>query len=122
MPESMPSESLPSLSIPSTENLALETDKTGHDMANHSGHDLVNETVDIDDTPKAEKTFREKLLILLKDNALLFLTLIGVVVGFSLGFGLRQYDLSDSGLMWLGKRGCHVFPENELFVMSGITT
>ena len=59
MPESMPSESLPSLSVPNTENLALETDKTWHDMANHSGHDLVNETVD--DTPKAEKTFREKL-------------------------------------------------------------
>ena len=45
---------------------------------------------------------RDELLLLLKQNALMILTLCGVILGFGLGFGLRRYELSDTGLMWLG--------------------
>ena len=45
---------------------------------------------------------RDEFLLLLKQNALMILTLCGVILGFGLGFGLRRYELSDTGLMWLG--------------------
>ena len=64
-----------------------------HDKANNSGHNMTN----------SKKTIPGKLLSILKDNALLFLTFCGVLIGFGLGFGVRGHDLSDSGLMWLGK-------------------
>ena len=51
----------------------------------------------------ARKKFWRKLRSKIKENLLLLLTLCGVLVGFGLGFGLRRYELSDSGLMWLGK-------------------
>ena len=57
----------------------------------------VRATENVDN--KTCQSFAEKL----KDNLLLILTLFGVCVGFALGFGLRQHDLSDSGLMWLGR-------------------
>ena len=61
--------------------------------AKQNGYSTVNSSL----------TARRKILAVLRDNALLFVTLCGVIVGFGLGFGLRQYDLSDSGMMWLGK-------------------
>jgi hypothetical protein len=42
-------------------------------------------------------------VVLLKQNAVLFLTLIGVVIGFALGFGIREAHPSSDALMWLGK-------------------
>ena len=39
----------------------------------------------------------------LRHNALLLVTLCGVILGFGLGFGFRQHELSELGLMWLGK-------------------
>ena len=39
----------------------------------------------------------------LRYNALLLVTLCGVILGFGLGFGFRQHELSELGLMWLGK-------------------
>lgn len=53
----------------------------------------------------ARKKFWRKLRSKIKENLLLLLTLCGVLVGFGLGFGLRRYELSDSGLMWLGLPG-----------------
>ena len=39
----------------------------------------------------------------LRYNALLLVTLCGVILGFGLGFGFRKHELSELGLMWLGK-------------------
>ena len=47
---------------------------------------------------------KEELFLVLKQNGLMILTLLGVVLGFGLGFGLRRYDLSDTALMWLGNK------------------
>ena len=69
-------------------------DGSGYDTAKHSGHNMTN----------SKKTIPGKLLNILKDNALLFLTFCGVLIGFGLGFGVRGHDMSDSGLMWLGIR------------------
>ena len=46
---------------------------------------------------------RKELRIVLRQNALVILTLFGVILGFGLGFGVRPLELSDTGLMWLGK-------------------
>ena len=40
---------------------------------------------------------------LLKENAVLVLTLIGVVLGFAVGFGVRELNPSDDALMWIGQ-------------------
>lgn len=42
---------------------------------------------------------------LLKQNAVLFLTLIGVVLGFAVGFGVREAKPSSDALMWIGMPG-----------------
>lgn len=39
----------------------------------------------------------------LKQNAVLLLTLLGVVLGFAIGFGVRELNPSDDALMWIGK-------------------
>ena len=75
-------------------------DKTGEDTVTCNSNQPtnmtnVNEEIDIDNSSKTDE--------FLTNNALLLFTLLGVIVGFSLGFGLRQYNLSDSSLMWLGK-------------------
>ncbi|KAK7484827.1 hypothetical protein BaRGS_00023870 [Batillaria attramentaria] len=41
----------------------------------------------------------------LKENAVLLLTFIGVVVGFAVGFGVRELDPSPDALMWIGMPG-----------------
>ena len=45
---------------------------------------------------------KAELRAILRRNALMLFTLCGVLVGFGLGFGVRPYGLSDTGLMWLG--------------------
>ena len=54
------------------------------------------------DESMGKMSSREELFLVLKQNGLMILTLLGVVLGFGLGFGLRRYDLSDTALMWLG--------------------
>ncbi|KAK7484828.1 hypothetical protein BaRGS_00023871 [Batillaria attramentaria] len=41
----------------------------------------------------------------LKENAVLLLTLIGVVLGFAIGFGIRELKPSKDALMWIGMPG-----------------
>lgn len=72
---------------------AAKQDGPQHDKTNNSGHNMTN----------SKKTIPGKLLKILKENALLFFTFCGVLIGFGLGFVVRGHDLSDSGLMWLGK-------------------
>ena len=101
MPEPLSSESVLNSPVSSKEIMTLETDNT---VNNSNGRTKVNKNVDdADGKAKEMRKFKEKVWIFLTNNALLLFTLIGVIVGFSLGFGLRQHDLSDSGLMWLGK-------------------
>ena len=45
---------------------------------------------------------KAELRVILRRNALMLFTLCGVIVGFALGFGVRPYGLSETGLMWLG--------------------
>ena len=47
-------------------------------------------------------TGKAELRAILRRNALMLFTLCGVIAGFGLGFGVRPYRLSDTGLMWLG--------------------
>lgn len=42
---------------------------------------------------------------LLQENAMLLLTLLGVVLGFALGFGVREARPSSDALMWIGMPG-----------------
>lgn len=37
------------------------------------------------------------------DNLLLVLTLVGVILGFVVGFGFREAHPSEDALMWIGK-------------------
>ena len=82
-------------------------DITGKDTitCNRDEPTNINGKIDFDNSSNADKvkTVKGKLCLFLTNNALLLFTLLGVIVGFSLGFGLRKYDLTDSGLMWLGK-------------------
>lgn len=41
----------------------------------------------------------------LKENAVLLLTLVGVVFGFAIGFGVRELKPSADALMWIGMPG-----------------
>jgi len=47
--------------------------------------------------------YQWKCVGVIKQNALVVLTLFGVCVGFGTGFLLQSRDLSYSGLMWLGE-------------------
>ena len=49
-----------------------------------------------------ERNLQKSFILKVKENLLLLLTCCGVILGFGLGFGIRSYSLSDSGLMWLG--------------------
>ena len=49
-----------------------------------------------------ERNLQTSFILKLKENLLLLLTCCGVILGFGLGFGVRAYNLSGSGLMWLG--------------------
>ncbi|KAK7090285.1 hypothetical protein V1264_010100 [Littorina saxatilis] len=42
---------------------------------------------------------------LAKENAVLLLTLLGVVLGFAIGFGVRELHPSDDAIMWIGMPG-----------------
>ena len=99
MPEPLSSETELSSPVSSKEIMTLETNNTVNETVNGNGRTKVNKN----GKAKEMRTIKEKVWIFLTNNALLLFTLIGVIVGFSLGFGLRQHDLSDSGLMWLGK-------------------
>ena len=39
---------------------------------------------------------------ILAENAVLLLTLVGVVLGFAIGFGVRELEPSQDALMWIG--------------------
>lgn len=52
--------------------------------------------------PKSAK-MGSKVTTCLRREALLLLTLLGVCVGFVIGFGLREVDPSDDALMWIGE-------------------
>ena len=40
---------------------------------------------------------------LMKENIVLFLTLAGVVLGFAIGFGVRELNPTADALMWIGQ-------------------
>lgn len=44
-----------------------------------------------------------KVTTCLRREVLLWLTLLGVCVGFGIGFGIREADPSDDTLMWIGE-------------------
>jgi hypothetical protein len=39
----------------------------------------------------------------LKDNLLLILTIVGIILGFIIGFAIRQLEPSEDAIMWLGE-------------------
>lgn len=51
----------------------------------------------------ASKTDEGKCKRFFKSNLLVILTFLGAAVGFGIGIGVREYSLSDSALMWIGK-------------------
>ena len=53
--------------------------------------------------PCEEISLGNMILGHVKRNLLLITTLIGVVVGFGIGFGVRPYQPTDTSLMWIGK-------------------
>ncbi|XP_033724713.1 putative sodium-dependent excitatory amino acid transporter glt-6 [Pecten maximus] len=48
---------------------------------------------------------RSRCGMILRANGLVILTLIGVTVGMSIGFGTRHYQFTDSAVMWIGMVG-----------------
>lgn len=48
----------------------------------------------------------------IRDNLLMVITLLSVVLGFAIGFGIRETEISEIGWMWLGKTevGDTLFP------------
>ncbi|XP_052782586.1 excitatory amino acid transporter-like [Mya arenaria] len=46
-----------------------------------------------------------RIIAVVKENALLVLTLVGVALGIGLGFAVRETNPSDTALMWLGLPG-----------------
>lgn len=55
--------------------------------------------------PCEDKTLGRKILEHVKRNLLLLLTVVGVIVGFGIGFGVRPAKPSDTALMWIGILG-----------------
>lgn len=53
--------------------------------------------------PCEDKTLGQRIWGHVKHNSLLILTLVGVIVGFGIGFGVRTSNPSDTALMWIGK-------------------
>lgn len=41
--------------------------------------------------------------VYLQQNAVLLLTLLGVVIGFAIGFGVRELKPSGDALLWIGE-------------------
>ncbi|KAK7477592.1 hypothetical protein BaRGS_00031140 [Batillaria attramentaria] len=52
-----------------------------------------------------KKAFVPKLKVFLRDSAMFFLTIAGIVIGFALGFGVRELNPSKDALMWIGMPG-----------------
>ncbi|XP_025079693.1 LOW QUALITY PROTEIN: excitatory amino acid transporter-like [Pomacea canaliculata] len=78
---------------PEEESLTAEIQK------NLKNEEVVIETFD------TKQAFVPKVKIFLRGNALLILTMVGIVAGFALGFGIRELDPSRGALMWLGMPG-----------------
>lgn len=76
---------------PEEESLTAEIQK------NLKNEEVVIETFD------TKQAFVPKVKIFLRGNALLILTMVGIVAGFALGFGIRELDPSRGALMWLGR-------------------
>ena len=53
--------------------------------------------------PCEESSVGKRVLVHLRRNLLLLLTVLGVIVGFGIGFGVRPSKPSDTALMWIGK-------------------
>ncbi|KAK0066514.1 excitatory amino acid transporter 3 [Biomphalaria pfeifferi] len=52
-----------------------------------------------------EKSFKRKVGMIIKQNGLILATFVGIILGFCLGLGLRELEMSDHALMWLGLPG-----------------
>ncbi|CAL1537304.1 unnamed protein product [Lymnaea stagnalis] len=52
-----------------------------------------------------ERSCRRRVAFVVKQNGLILATFVGIIVGFCLGLGLREVDMSDHALMWLGLPG-----------------
>ena len=72
---------------------------------------LLNDTEVVSETRNVQHGFRSiilerpafrKVVRFVRENLLLLTTICGVILGFGLGFLLRQCKLTDQGLMWLG--------------------
>lgn len=90
---------------PEEESLTAEIQK------NLKNEEVVIETFD------TKQAFVPKVKIFLRGNALLILTMVGIVAGFALGFGIRELDPSRGALMWLGR-----FPDSSRRWMSLVMT
>ena len=55
-----------------------------------------------------------KCVRFMKDNIIMMLTFLAVVLGFAIGFGLREVDLSDDALTWIGRSNPIVYSINRL--------
>ena len=44
-----------------------------------------------------------RILRLLRKRLLAILTILGILLGFAIGFGVRNLKLSDNAIMWIGK-------------------
>uniref|UniRef100_A0A0B7B0J1 Amino acid transporter n=1 Tax=Arion vulgaris TaxID=1028688 RepID=A0A0B7B0J1_9EUPU len=53
----------------------------------------------------APATTKSKVVDFFKQNGLVLATLVGIVVGAGLGFGLRYANMNDHAMMWLGVPG-----------------
>ncbi|GFO22671.1 amino acid transporter [Plakobranchus ocellatus] len=54
---------------------------------------------------EVNKKLVERVKTFLKENSLILLTLVGIAVGFALGFGLQNLDASPDLLQWIGLPG-----------------
>ena len=69
---------------------------------------IENENMYISDkerNPSKCKRFGSKLKGVVTNNLLLFSTIAGVLVGFGLGFAIRETEPTEDTLMWVGLPG-----------------
>lgn len=57
--------------------------------------------------------FLPKVKLFLRGNLMLFLTMTGIIVGFALGFGIRELHPSKNALMWIGTQ--YLIKTNPIF-------
>ena len=52
-----------------------------------------------------------------QNNKLIVLTFVGVICGFALGFGVRELELTEDGLTWIGKSTVTVVLRLQLWII-----